>query len=308
MSALSEAFAPKPKWIPSERVPDCSGKVFIVTGGNSGIGRETVLQLLKKGGKVYMASRDSTKAEEAIGKLEKETGRRAVFLELDLADLRSVKRAAEEFLKQETQLNVLFNNAGVMIPPTNLLTSDGYDLQFGTNVLGHHYFTKLLLPVLFATTEANPSDKARVITTSSFGHRGYTTINYNALRDTPERRKLGAWKLYSQSKFGNILVANELARRYGDKIISASLHPGGIRTNLQRYSGSLLLTLTSWMLAEEWMGAITQLYAGTETDGEKFNGKYLFPYGRIGKPNKAANVPEVGEKLWNWLEEQVKDL
>ncbi|KZV80273.1 NAD(P)-binding protein, partial [Exidia glandulosa HHB12029] len=170
MNVLSEALPPKPKWTAKD-MPDCTGKVFIVTGGNSGIGLETVKELLKKGGKVYLAARSQSKADEAIEQLATDIGKKAIFLELDLGSLSSVKRAAQTFIDLEPRLDGLINNAGVMGSPADMLTSEGYDLQFGTNVLGHWYFTKLLLPVLVATSDAHPEDKPRVIHVSSNGHR-----------------------------------------------------------------------------------------------------------------------------------------
>ena len=136
---------------------------------------------------------------------------------------------------------------GVMIPPVELLTADEYDLQFGTNVLGHFYFTILLLPILIETAKASPEKHVRVVTTSSSGHLFHdsTRINYDTVREDTEeqkriRRKVGTQRLYFQSKFGNVLFARELARRYGDQgIVSTSLNPGNIRTELARYMKGL---------------------------------------------------------------------
>ncbi|KZV90806.1 NAD(P)-binding protein [Exidia glandulosa HHB12029] len=283
MSVFSEILPSKPKWT-AQDMPDCTGKVYIVTGGNSGIGFETC--------KLRRLSL---------------TGHRASFLELDLASLASVKRAANEFISKESQLHVLFNNGGVMVPPPEQLTSDGYDLQFGTNVLGHFYFTKLLLPILLATTGPKP----RIVNTSSIAYRGYPKIEYDILRDSPKRLKFGKWNYYGQSKFATILLSNELARRYGDKLVSVSLHPGGIRTNLQRHADAASVVMAKFsemFLAEPWMGAITQLYAGTSPEGANLNGKYLIPYARVGKPNAKSNDVEAAKKLSSWLEEQGKDL
>lgn len=117
---------------------------------------------------------------------------------MDLADLPSIKRAAAEFTQKETQLHVLFNNGGVMIPPVDQLTAQKFDLQFGTNVLGHFYLTKLLLPTLLAT--ATPENPARVINTSSLASLGVSTIDFNTVKDSPARKKFGTSNLYSQSK------------------------------------------------------------------------------------------------------------
>ncbi|KZV84369.1 NAD(P)-binding protein [Exidia glandulosa HHB12029] len=308
MSIISELMPPKPKWLPANDMPDCTGKVFLVTGGNSGIGFETVKELLKKGGKVYLAARSRSKGEEAITSLEKETGKRAIFLELDLGNLASVKRSAQTFIDMEPQLNVLINNAGVMACPVEMITSDGYDLQFGTNVIGHWYFTTLLLPTILATADANPAEKPRIVNVTSNGHRCHPSIDYDILRDGPKRHAMSTVKLYGQSKFGNIVVSNELARRYDDKIVSISVHPGGIKTNLQRHYLQLPLGVQNWMMADPWMGAITQLYAATSPEAADLNGKYLIPYARLGRPNPKADDVRTGTDLWKWLEEQVKEL
>ncbi|CUA69446.1 hypothetical protein RSOLAG22IIIB_14011 [Rhizoctonia solani] len=143
---------------------------MIVTGGNTGIGMETCKALLNKNAKVYLAARSKSRADVAIEWLRHETnGKAPVFLELDLASLASVRKAVEEFKSKEHQLHVLFNNAGVMAPPVDQRTVDGYDLQFGTNVLGHYFFTTLLLPTLIHTAKTSPvaHGHARVVNTSS---------------------------------------------------------------------------------------------------------------------------------------------
>ncbi|KAJ7352040.1 hypothetical protein DFH08DRAFT_693367, partial [Mycena albidolilacea] len=134
-SAIKQGFPPKSKFSVDD-LPDLSGQVIIVTGANIGVGKETVKALLQHNAKVYLAARSPEKAKEAIDDLKSQTGKEAEFLQLDLADLHSVKRAVEKFTEKETRLDVLFNNGGVMGPPIEQLTAQGYDLTFGTNVLG----------------------------------------------------------------------------------------------------------------------------------------------------------------------------
>ncbi|TFY69199.1 hypothetical protein EVJ58_g553 [Rhodofomes roseus] len=119
-----------------DQMPDLTGQVMLVTGGNAGLGKETVKALLEHNAKVYMGARDEQKARAAIEELKEKTGKEAVFLELNLANLASVKKSAEDFLSKEKQLHVLFNNAGVTCMPIEWVTDDGYDLTFGTNVVG----------------------------------------------------------------------------------------------------------------------------------------------------------------------------
>ncbi|KZW00347.1 NAD(P)-binding protein [Exidia glandulosa HHB12029] len=155
----TQNFPPPPTWSVDD-IPDQTGRVHLVTGGNAGLGFETTKALLKKNATVYIATRNRWKAGEAILQLKDQTGREARFFELDLASLDSVKRAATIFLTLETELHVLYNNAGVMFPDISLLTADRYDLQIGTNMLGHFYLTKLLMPALKA-------GKARIVNLSS---------------------------------------------------------------------------------------------------------------------------------------------
>jgi len=285
-----------------------TGKVIIVTGGNAGIGKECTKALLRKNARVYIASRDEAKAKRAIEELKEITGKDALFLQLDLANLQKVKTSAEEFLTKESELHVLFNNAGVMNCPVEYLTDDGYDMQFGTNVIGHFYFTKLLLPVLLSTAENAPKGDVRVVNVASNGHM-MSDINIATFKDSPARRKRSSMMLYGQSKTGNILFSNELARRYGEKgIVSTSLNPGAIKTELQRHSGTFFNAATNLILSDVSFGPLTQLYAGTSPETASMNGKYFIPWARVGTPAKHAQDADNAARLWEWLEEQVKDI
>ncbi|TFK74636.1 NAD(P)-binding protein [Pluteus cervinus] len=304
-SMISESFPPKSKFNVSD-IPDLSGKVMIVTGGNTGVGKETVKALLQHNAKVYLAGRSQDRCQTAITDLKNETGKEAIFLRLDLGDLQSVKTAAAEFQSKEEQLHTLFNNAGVMVPPIDQLTAQSYDLQFGTNVLGHFYFTKLLLPTLLETAKAEPVFKARVVNTSSSASV-MGSLNFATFKDSPARQKLGTQRLYAQSKFGNVVVAQELTRRYGDQgLVSTSLNPGNLNSDLQRHLSSVVANVLSLILYDVSYGALTQLWAGTSTEGANFGGQYLIPWARQGKVGAQAGSPEVGKELWKWLDEQVE--
>ncbi|KAK7042188.1 NAD(P)-binding protein [Favolaschia claudopus] len=312
VSYIKTNFPPKSKFSYDD-IPDLSGQVIIVTGGSagqfSGVGKQTVKVLLQHNAKVYIAARSEESAKVAIKDLRSQTGKEAYFLHLDLADLHSVKRAAEEFKQKETQLHVLFNNGGVMSAPIEQVTPQNIDLQFGTNVLGHFYLTKLLLPVLLAT--ATPGKPARVINSSSFALEMTpgNTIHFNTLKDGPARKKLSPLNLYSQSKFGNLVFSNELARRYGDQgIMSVALHPGNIMTDLYRHAPTYQRKVMELSLYPVELGAQTQLWAGTTAEGANFNGKYLIPWARMGKANPKTLDPTLGKELWTWLEEQVADI
>ncbi|KAI0253326.1 NAD(P)-binding protein [Lactifluus subvellereus] len=308
IGAFSQIFPPKPTWTAVD-VPDQTGKTVIVTGGNGGIGKETV-----RGAKVYIATRSGEKSQKAIDDLKKETGKESIFfLKIDLSDLVSIKAAAEEFIGKESELHTLYNNGGVY-SPIDRLTKQGFDMQFGTNVLGHFYLTKLLLPVLMATAQKCSPGIVRVINVSSIGH--YTgapeVIRWSTLapgNDPSEQKKLGQNRLYGQSKMGNILFSNELARRYGGEgIVSIALHPGTIETDLARSAGSLVQLLGRLVLYPVSYGAITSLYAGTAPAAGELNGKYLTAWARRTLPHKQALDPELEKKLWEWCEERVKDI
>ncbi|KAG9018075.1 hypothetical protein FRB90_012371 [Tulasnella sp. 427] len=303
---LSEVFPPKSHFEPERDISDLTGKVVIVTGGNNGIGKETVKQLLKKNAKVYLAARSQERGEAAIAELQSATGKIAHFLELDLASLDKTTMSAKEFMSKEKGLHILFNNAGVMKTPMDDLTADGYDLQWGTNTLGHAHFTLCLLPALLEGAKSSPDGKSRVINVSSDAAYG-SGIKWETLKDGPERRKLSPLGLYFQSKFGNYVFSCELARRYGDQdIISNALSPGHIITDLQRNIPRLILTLTNWTRHPVDKGALTQLWAGASPETADFNGKWFVPWARERRFLGHQNEAELGPKLWEWIEEQRK--
>ncbi|PPQ78745.1 hypothetical protein CVT25_010748 [Psilocybe cyanescens] len=324
-AATTEALPPKAKWGVGD-IPDLTGKVIIVTGGAAGLGKETSKALLNHNAKVYIAARNEKLARVAIEELKNETDKEAIFLKLDLADLKSVREAAHEFQTKEGELHVLFNNAGVMVPPIEAVTAQGYDLQFGTNVLGmtaslvapelrqlipnligHFYFTKLLTPQLLAGAKSSPDGKARVVNTSSSAAAMVRSINFETLTDTPARKKRSLWMLYGESKLGSIVLSNELAARYGDQgLVSTSMNPGNLNSELQRHLKGLEGLFVSMFLYPVPKGALTQLYAGTSPEGADFNGKYLIPWARVGKNHPFGQNVAGRRKVWDWLEEQVK--
>ncbi|CAA7268672.1 unnamed protein product [Cyclocybe aegerita] len=307
-SIYTQSFPPKTKF-KVEDIPDLTGKVVIVTGANTGVGKETAKALLAHNATVYVAARSKEKADQAIQDLKKQTGKEGIFLKLDLGDLKSIKAAAEEFLSKEKELHILFNNAGVMMPPLEQTTAQGYDLQFGTNVLGHFYLTQLLLPALLAAAKTSPDGTARVVNTSAAAVYFTSKVDFNTLKDTRVRRKKGVSNLYAQSKLGNILVANELTRRYGDQgIVASSVNPGNLRSDLQRHLPRAVQKIMYSFLHPLPMGALTQLYAGTTSQGAELGGKFLIPWARVGKVPKGADDPKLAGELWKWMEEQVANV
>ncbi|KAI6002013.1 NAD(P)-binding protein [Pisolithus albus] len=298
-------------------IPDLTGKVALVTGTNTGIGKETARVLLTKNTKVWIACRDVAKGEAALKELKERTGRDAHLLKLNLANLRSIKEAAKEFLSKETQLHVLFNNAGVMHPPVELLTDDGYDLQFGTNVLGHFYLTKLLLPTLLSTATSSPVGTVRVVNTSSTAH-WLGSLDFDTFKDTPKRRArahsicITRAKLYGYNhlnrKYANIVFSKELHRRYGDQgIVSISVSPGAIATEILRNNASIIRLLSGVVLYHVSYGVLTQLYAGTSPEAATLSGQHLVPWARVGKcrsdtPNLEKNCGLIWRSKWRTFE------
>ncbi|KAI0747567.1 NAD-P-binding protein [Fomes fomentarius] len=309
---LTQSYPPKSKFS-VDQIPDLTGHIIIVTGGNVGIGYEIIKALLEHNAKVYLAARSKERAEGAIASLKEVTGKEAIFLELDLSSLASVKKAVTEFLSKEHELHVLFNNAGVLRPPSDQFTSEGIDLQWGVNVVGHWYLTELLTPALLAGVESSPDHYARVISTSSITAY-WTTIDLDTFKDTPARLKKykegNNQGLYWQSKLGAAIIARQVAKRYADKgIISIAVNPGNIRSELQRNHAKMYRKILELILLYPTSyGALTPLYAGTSPEALNYNGEYLIPWARAGKLRSEMYDDELGERLWGWLEEQTKNI
>ncbi|KAI0050565.1 NAD(P)-binding protein [Auriscalpium vulgare] len=204
-----------------------------------------------------------------------------------------------------------------MNPPLDLMTAQGYDGQFGTNVLGHFFFIQLLLTTILRTAKGEASGKPfrpRIVNVSSIAHEIYKVpggLQWDTLLKGDEslsaRKKLGQRGLYGQSKLGNVLITKELAARYGnDGVVAISLHPGGIKTELQRHTPNIMRRLMDWLLYDVSYGAITQLYAATSPEALEMNGEYLTAWARRQLPTTWARDEEMRQKVWAWCEEQVK--
>ena len=201
----------------------------MVTGGSGGLGMELVDILYQKNAKVWIAARSSTKTSEVIGKIKKAhptSSGQLHFLQLQLEDLATIKASAQEFLATETHLDVLFNNAGVMVPPGHEKTAQGYELQIGINNLGHFLFTHLLTPLLVKSAQVAPPNTVRVIWVSSSAADAapHPAINFSNMDYHIEE---GIWDKYSRSKAGCVIHSAEFARRFPESgIISlVSLAP-----------------------------------------------------------------------------------
>jgi len=279
-------------------IPDMAGRTAIVTGASSGIGLETAKALTARGARVILAVRDEARGRAAAGAL-RGPGTHEVRL-LDLASLDSVRTFASGW---SGQVDLLINNAGVMIPPPGR-TKDGFELQFGTNHLGHFALTNLLLPNV----------TGRVVTVSSDAHR-FSRMDFDDLNW--QRTKYRAWRAYGQSKLANLLFTAELHRRLtgaGSRVLSMAAHPGYAATNLQSQSGSRLMDFAMGKLGNRLLaqdaagGALPTLYAATaDLPGNTFAGPSGFG-GMRGAPaprarSKAADDAEAARRLWTVSEQ-----
>ena len=288
------------KWT-YHNIPDQTGTVAIVTGANAGIGYETARQLALKGAHVVMASRNEERGLEAIEKILAENPRASVELGvLDLSSLISIRRFVKSFTGKHDRLDLLVNNAGVMVPPMSV-TDEGFELQIGVNYLGHFALTGLLFPLIDETSGS------RIVTVSSLAHRG-GIIDLDNFRG---EKHYSPWKAYEQSKLANLIFAIDLQRRLdaaGSRTKSLAAHPGWTKTDLQRHSGVTSL-VTSLVGMEANQGALPTLRAAT--DFEASGGAYYGPnrFGEtIGHPERAkvgnrAKDTEMARKLWAVAEE-----
>ncbi len=279
-------------------MPDQTGRTALVTGANSGLGLHTAIGLARKGARVLMACRSPERGQEALGRVRLAApGAEAELVRLDLASLASVRAAAEEVAGRVPHLDVLVNNAGVMAVPRTL-TEDGFELQLGTNHLGHYALTGLLLPSLLA------APAPRVVSVSSAAHK-MGRIDFD---DLMGERSYGRWKAYGQSKLADLLFVGELQRRAGDRLLAAAAHPGYAATNLQTGQGNPLLELPmklgNLLLAQsDAAGALPQLYAATMPDvrGDDYWGPSLGELRgapkRVGRSTAAQDLV-VAHRLW----------
>jgi NAD(P)-dependent dehydrogenase (short-subunit alcohol dehydrogenase family) len=277
------------KWT-TDDIPDQTGRVAIITGANTGIGFETAAALATKNATVVMACRNRRKAENAIKRIHEATpDARLEFIELDLASLASVERFAAAFRAGHERLDLLINNAGVMVPPLGD-TEDGFELQFGCNHLGHFALTGRLLDLL----EATPA--SRIVTVSSMAHRR-GKMDFDNLNAENGYDKMPA---YGQSKLANLLFTFELQRRLetaGSSVVATAAHPGWTGTDLQRHS-ALIRFLNNFFAQTPPMGALPTLRAAADPQAQ--GGDYFGPkgfYEMRGYPVKVGTTPAAKNEL-----------
>ncbi len=285
-------------------IPDQTGRTAVITGANTGLGYETAAALAAKGAHVVLAVRNIDKGKEAARRLEQANpGASVAVQELDLTSLESIRNAADQLKSNYDAIDLLINNAGVMFTPKST-TKDGFELQFGTNHLGHFAFTGLLLDRVLAATGS------RVVTVSSQGHRFVRGIRFDDLQWERSYSRVGA---YGQSKLANLMFTYELQRRLtGTNTIAAAAHPGGSRTELTRNLPPLVgaaTRLVEPLFQDADMGALPTLRAAT--DPGVLGGQYFGPdgfgeqrgYPKIVASSRPSHDTDAQRRLWAVSEE-----
>ncbi|MBX7447487.1 SDR family NAD(P)-dependent oxidoreductase [Mycolicibacterium sp. 3033] len=294
------------KWTAAD-VPDQTGRVAVVTGANAGLGLETAAVLAERGARVVVAVRDLGKGEAAVGEIRRRTSNADVALQqLDLSSLASVHTAADELRAAYPRIDLLINNAGVMYPPKQT-TADGFELQFGTNHLGHFALTGLLLDHLLQV------EGSRVVTVASIAHNIQAGINFDDLQWERSYNRVAA---YGQSKLANLMFTYELQRRLAAKqapTVAVAAHPGISNTELMRHiPGSGLpgfSALAGLVTNSPAVGSLATLRAAT--DPAVHGGQYYGPSGfreLVGHPvlvqsNRQSHDTDVQQRLWSVSEE-----
>jgi NAD(P)-dependent dehydrogenase (short-subunit alcohol dehydrogenase family) len=294
----------KAKWTTAD-IPDQTGRVAVITGANTGLGYETALALADHGAHVVLAVRNLDKGKDAAARITAQSPHADVALaELDLTSLESVRAAAEQLRSAHDRIDLLINNAGVMWTPKST-TKDGFELQFGTNHLGHFAFTGLLLDRLL------PVAGSRVVTVSSVGHRIRADIHFDDLQWERGYSRVGA---YGQAKLANLLFTYELQRRLAPQgtTIAVAAHPGGSRSELTRNLPPLLTAVSAVLMPlfqGADMGALPSLRAAT--DPGVLGGQYYGPdgfgeqrgYPKIVASSHKSHDVDVQRRLWAVSEE-----
>lgn len=327
---------------PATNIGSLEGKVILVTGGthishihiillsyarilhhpynrltapgNAGLGKQTITYLASHSpSRVYLAARTASKASSAIADIKNAVPNACeiIHLPLDLTSFSSIAEAAATFNRSETRLDILINNAGIMACPYST-TKEGYEIQFGTNHMGHALLTKLLLPTLLQT--ASTHGDARIVTLSSAGHA--IGVRGGLIFDQQKLEQQGTWKRYGQSKLCNLLFARELSERY-PQITSVSIHPGVIFTDLfQSLRANVFLKVGLWIYGLFFFlipghykstegGALNQTWAATARKEDLVNGAYYKPVGVKSEGSSAARDTGLQKKLWDYTEAEL---
>jgi NAD(P)-dependent dehydrogenase (short-subunit alcohol dehydrogenase family) len=284
--------------------------------GNAGLGKQTITYLAAHSpARIYLAARTPSKAESAIADIKSQIPNACeiIHLPLDLTSFSSIASAADTFKARETRLDLLINNAGIMASPYST-TKEGYEIQFGTNHMGHALLTKLLLPVMLETAK-QPSADVRLVTLSSMGH--HITPLEGIIFDQAALEKQNTWRRYGASKLANILYTRSLATRY-PQITCVSLHPGVILTDLfNNMRSNVFMKVGMWLYG--WIGMVlpghyrsavdgakNQTYLATTRKEELEQGAFYKPVGVKNAGSKWAKDPALEKKLWEYTEAELE--
>lgn len=300
--ALTQLFPPKPSFTEAQ-LPPLAGKVYIVTGGNSGVGFELAKILYSKGGTVYIAGRTATKVTSAIEQIKTETATETPgklnALTVDLGNLSTIAPCVSDFLSRESRLDVLFNNAGLSRQPPGSATAQGHEIHMGTNCLGPYLLTKLLMPTLAATAKSAPKNSVRVVFTSSgiidlTGPPG--GISFEELE--PGKFSADMNINYSASKLGNWFLAAEFDRRHAEQgVVAVVQNPGTLRTPGWNGTPWYVRAMMAPIFQPPKMGAYTELWAGLSPEVKSGDGqKFIIPWGRWNTTPKKEHLQALKEK------------
>ena len=318
---VTQLFPPKPT-LTEENVGSLAGKVYVVTGGNAGVGLELVRILYTQGSTVYVVGRSPVRVAAAVVDIESiptTSPGQVKSLIIDLGDLTTVARGVSKFLAQETHLDVLFNNAGIAQVPAGSVTAQGEEAHMGTNCLGHFLLTNMLCPILIRTAKSRPRGSVRVVFTTS----GIIDIKcppggLSMVELAPGSHSEDRARNYSASKAGNWLLAAEFDKRLRrDGIVSVVQTPGTLKT--KGWSAvPLLKFLFTPLFHEPKMGAYTELWAGLSSEVKcEDGGRVIIPWGRwhsnprpdilVSLKTKEEGGTGLGIEFWAWCEEHTME-
>ncbi|EON98524.1 putative short-chain dehydrogenase reductase protein [Phaeoacremonium minimum UCRPA7] len=296
-------------YVPARDIPSLAGKVILITGGNTGIGKQMALDLsIHNPAQIWIAARNQKTGHATVEEIKSKAPDVSVhFLKLDLSSFASIKDAASTFLASATRLDVLTLNAGLMGGQLGK-TKEGYEVQFGTMHVGHALLFKLLTPILLKTAEGPPRADVRVISVSSEGHKYVPKVGIVFESLKTDGAGLKATDRYGQCKLANVVFAMEVAKRY-PQLTTVSLYPGTVKTELfSNSSGSLMIRFIQFMVQFFGLsiedGAKSQLWAAT-AEGV-VNGQYYDPVGIPDKASALAKSDDLGKKLWEWTEKELE--
>ncbi|KAK9370900.1 hypothetical protein V1509DRAFT_559567 [Lipomyces kononenkoae] len=317
---ITEVYPPSPKFTEKD-LPDLKGKVYFITGATAGIGLELLRILFWKNATVYVAARNRELFREvtekimetpALGTKAPSMGRMELIF-MDLADLPSIKPGVEELLSKTNRLDAVWYNAGVMMPPEGSKTIQGYELQWGVNVVGHFVLNRYLTPTIIESAKDAPADSVRVMWVASDANNFAPSpdgINWDDVNF--EKSEVSSFFKYAQSKAGDIILGHEMAKRIqGTGVLSLSLNPGHLKSNLFRSMSALRQRVSSLFSFDPRLGALTEIFAGFSPSlNASHNGGYFVPWGRFGLPRgdirQGLETRDTGKRLWAMLETETE--